>query len=343
MTSATPSVERQPLPVPMPRVLATVEPSGLPGRPDPRRRSPPTVAFPSIREVPVIDALFRAAFECAPQGVALLAADGRILSANATLCEMLGADDDRLAMASLSAFLEAEPAPIDLREAHRRLLADPTPLRLEQRYRLAGGGPRWGLLGLSLLAKDDAGPVFALHLHDITERKREEERLRRLAFHDLVTGLPNRALFEERLGAAADRVAEGEGELAVLFIDLDNFKAVNDAFGHHGGDRLLRTVAERLRSSVRPGDTVARYGGDEFAVLIEDVTVAPEVNVVARRIEAHLRRPLVLGSGPVALSASVGIAVRRPGEREREAIMREADAAMYRAKVGRGVTIRGSL
>lgn len=199
------------------------------------------------------------------------------------------------------------------------------------------------MLSLSLLGGNDGGPVFAAHLLDITEWKREEERLRRLAFHDLVTGLPNRALFEERLAAAADRVAAGEGELAVLFIDLDNFKAVNDAFGHQGGDRLLRAVAERLRASVRSGDTVARYGGDEFAVLIEDVAVASEVGAAAERIEAQLRRPVALDPYPVALSASVGIAIRRPGQRDPEAIMREADAAMYRAKVGRGITVRGSL
>lgn len=343
MTSAAPSVDRHPRPAPTPRTSVNGAPSGPPGRPGPRHVAPPAVAFPPVRAVPAVDAHFRAAFECAPQGVALLAADGRILSANATLCAMLGADEDRLATESLTAFLEADPAPIDFREARHRLLIDPTPLRLEQRYGCVTGKPAWGLLCLSLLNRDDVGPVFAAHLHDITERKREEERLRRLAFHDLVTGLPNRALFEERLGAAADRVAAGEGELAVLFIDLDDFKAVNDAFGHLGGDRLLRTVAERLRASVRTGDTVARYGGDEFAVLIEEIAVAPEVEAAAGRIAAHLRRPIALDPASIALSASVGIAIRRPGQREREAIMREADAAMYRAKVGRGIASRGSL
>ena len=276
-----------------------------------------------------------------PLGVALLAADGRIIFANPALRVMLGIDEARLTGADLASFLEAEPTPIDLGEACHRLTVDSAPLLLEQRYRPEGGPARWGILGLSLLGGDGPGAVFALNLQDITERKSEEERLHRLAFHDHVTGLPNRAVFEERLVAAAGRVADGQGELAVLFVDLDNFKAVNDAFGHHGGDHLLRTVADRLRSSVRSTDIVARYGGDEFAVLIEDVVIAPDA--AAARVEASLRRPVILDQGSIALSASVGVAIRRPGQRDPEAIMREADAAMYRAKVGRGVIVRGSL
>lgn len=335
MTSASPSLHRQP---PPPSLLPLPSATGRRGEPDrllARRRSTPPVARRHDQEVHAIDGLFRVAFERTPHGAALLDADGRFLFANRAMIAMLGVDESDLLTTTLSAFLDAESAPFDLSDALCRLLVDPTPLRVELRYRCGIGEPAWGLLALSLLDGGDAAPIFAVHLDDITERKQAEERLRWLAFHDVVTGLPNRALFEERLSAAVERVAADRGELAVLFIDLDNFKAVNDAFGHRGGDGLLRTVAERLRASVRPTDLVARYGGDEFAILIEDAAVAALVGEAVGRIEEELQGPVRLDPASVALSASVGIAVGRPGQREPEAIMREADAAMYRAKLGR--------
>lgn len=334
MTSASPSLHRQPPPslLPLPSVILR---RGESDRPLARRLATPPVARRHAQEATAIDGLFRVAFERTPHGAALLDADGRFLFANRAMIAMLGADEADLLTTTLPAFLDAESAPLDLPDTLRRLELDSTPVRMELRYRCGIGEPAWGILGLSLLDGGAAAPLFVVHLDDITDRKRDEERLRWLAFHDVVTGLPNRALFEERLGAAVERVAADGGELAVLFIDLDNFKAVNDAFGHRGGDGLLRTVGERLRASVRATDLVARYGGDEFAILIEDAAVAALAGDAVGRIEEELRGSVRLDPASVTLSASVGIAVRRPGQREPEAIMREADAAMYRAKLGR--------
>ena len=147
---------------------------------------------------------------------------------------------------------------------------------------------------------------------DITARKDFEEQLIRQAFHDTLTGLANRALFMERLGHALTRTDRHRGLVAVLFLDLDNFKLVNDSFGHDAGDQLLMAVAGRLRACVRPEDTVARLGGDEFTVLLEDIeSTAGAVRVAERIIEA-LRAPFVLKEHRVSTSISVGIASSAP-------------------------------
>ena len=129
---------------------------------------------------------------------------------------------------------------------------------------------------------------------DISDRKRLEQQLRHQAFHDVLTGLPNRALFQDRLEHALARIARSERLLAVLLLDSDGFKTINDSLGHAAGDELLGVVAERLRAAVRPGDTVARLGGDEFVVLLEDAADPGEAVAVAERLLATLAEPLVL-------------------------------------------------
>ncbi len=170
------------------------------------------------------------------------------------------------------------------------------------------------------------------------EAERSEERLQHLALHDPLTGLPNRTLFRDRLDQAIRRHERDETGIAVLFCDLDRFKMVNDALGHAIGDQLLREVAGRLVELVRPGDTVARFGGDEFAVLCDDVD-APAVGLeVARRITRTLgREPIDLAGAEVLANLSIGVAACVDGGCTAEELLRNADAAMYRAKdLGRG-------
>src|SRR3954463_8274779 len=165
------------------------------------------------------------------------------------------------------------------------------------------------------------------------ERKRVEARLAHQALHDDLTGLPNRALFIDRLGQALSRLGRHATSLAVLFLDLDRFKAVNDNMGHAAGDELLRAVGERLAGVLRVGDTAARLGGDEFAVLCEDVAGERHAIGVAERVAETLREPFHLGGGDeVFVGTSVGIALATQGTEDPDVLVREADAAMYRAK-----------
>ena len=184
-----------------------------------------------------------------------------------------------------------------------------------------------------VLYDDARGPVkLAGTVQDITERKELEERLRHQAFHDPLTGLPNRALFNNRLEHALTRAERREKPVALLFLDLDNFKLVNDELGHDAGDRLLAAVARRLTTCVRPEDTVARLGGDEFALLLEEVSGVGNATRVAERIANALREPFELEEQEVYTSASVGIVLGAAAHDQPNDFLRRADLALYGAK-----------
>jgi len=167
---------------------------------------------------------------------------------------------------------------------------------------------------------------------DITERKALEEQLRHQAFHDPLTGLPNRALFMARLEHAFVRAQRWGTRVAVLFIDLDNFKVINESLGHKAGDQLLRAVAERLKDCVRPEDTAVRLGGDEFTILVEDIVSVGKAVQIAERIAEILRAPFALEEQEVFATASTGIALNDPAQEQAADLLRHADLAMYRAK-----------
>jgi len=165
-----------------------------------------------------------------------------------------------------------------------------------------------------------------------TTRKRGEAQLAHQALHDQLTGLPNRALFLDRLGVALERARRSGAQLAVLFLDFDNFKQINDSRGHAAGDRLLAIIGERLSGLLRPMDTVARFGGDEFTFLFEDLTSEREVVLIADRICQAARQPIEIDGVELSVTVSVGIAMVADPTVSSETVLREADAAMYRAK-----------
>lgn len=167
---------------------------------------------------------------------------------------------------------------------------------------------------------------------DITERRAAEAQLEHLAHHDVLTGLPNRALYQDRLEQALERVGRRGGEVALLYVDLDDFKGVNDRYGHEAGDQVLREIARRLRECVRASDTVARIGGDEFTVILGEVARREDVQRVADKILRSIAQPVRLPTGIARLGASVGVAVFPRDATDAEGLLRRADHAMYRAK-----------
>ena len=174
--------------------------------------------------------------------------------------------------------------------------------------------------------------VLVVSLHDLTERKRYESRIEHLASHDALTGLPNRALLHDRVEQTILHARRTGSRVALMYVDLDQFKLVNDSWGHPAGDALLIEVGRRLRAAMREGDTVARLGGDEFVVLLSDLARPGDSAVVARKIAGALASPLALDGRDVQVTASVGIAIWPEDGESLEALLQCADVAMYRAK-----------
>lgn len=209
----------------------------------------------------------------------------------------------------------------------------------EHRLKTRDGSYRW-VMSRGLAAWDANRGVYRMagSMTDVTERKEAEERLLHNAYHDVLTGLPNRALFMERLQRSLDRAKDRQDYLfAVLFLDVDRFKVVNDSLGHQVGDQLLVAIARRLEGSLRPGDMVARLGGDEFAIVLDHLKLAADATQAAERIQKELGSPFSLSGHEVFASVSIGIAVSLTPYDKPEDFIRNADTAMYRAKdQGRG-------
>ena len=218
-----------------------------------------------------------------------------------------------------------------------RLLADVmrfSGAQLSGQYRVRHADGSWRSIeavAKNLLDDPTVGGVV-VNYRDVTIRKALEDELRHQAFHDSLTGLANRALFADRLGHALSRTRRARQRLAVLFVDLDDFKTVNDSLGHGEGDTLLVAVAERLRGGLRAGDTIARMGGDEFAVLLEDRAVADEPVELAERLLKTLHAPFVCQGKELFVRASVGVAMLTSTKETADELLRNADVAMYMAK-----------
>ena len=212
-------------------------------------------------------------------------------------------------------------------------------LTLSTELRLEHGDGMWRdfeVVATNLLHQPAVAGVVATY-RDVTERKAFEGQLRHLAFHDPLSHLPNRALFQDRLEQALARAERHRRPVVVLFLDLDDFKVVNDSLGHQAGDALLQEVAARVRGCLRAEDTAARLGGDEFAVLLEEVAGQDEALVVADRIVAALRAPIDLAGRSVTVGLSIGVALSSRATERADELLRRADLALYRAKAdGKG-------
>ena len=289
---------------------------------DPEDRSPPAPG----RSWTLSDA-----FHQAPLGMAVTAVDGTLEEVNAALAVLLDRTPSELRGTALDDVLLPDDV-VRLQADRQRAVATG---RHQARYRVRAAQGQVVSVSLSLAPlRDAAGAVAAVivQAEDVTALEQREVELAHRALHDPLTGLPNRVLFADRLEHALARLRREDSSLALLFIDIDGFKAVNDRFGHEEGDRVLAEAARRLAAAVRPADTAARFGGDEFVVLCESAS-RDEAEAVAGRVGERWLEPVVVGDREsIVLSCSIGVAVTDSAETSPDRLLREADASMYRSK-----------
>jgi diguanylate cyclase (GGDEF)-like protein/PAS domain S-box-containing protein len=286
----------------------------------------------------VADAQFRTAFDDAAIGMALVAPDGAWLRVNAALCAIVGYTPEELQRRTFQDITHPEDLDADMLLLEQVLAGERSTYQLEKRYFRGDGSIVWALLSVSLVRDGDGAPLhFVSQVQDISERKRLETELHRLATLDDLTGLFNRREFERELARHLALTRRHHADAAVLMLDLDGLKTVNDTLGHQAGDVLLRHVADVLRTRLRASDVIARLGGDEFAVLLTQ-TGAEEAAGIRDELHEELRaRPALVDDRAIVVTASIGLAVL-DASLDAEGVLEVADRAMYRSKRARQVS-----
>jgi diguanylate cyclase (GGDEF)-like protein/PAS domain S-box-containing protein len=277
---------------------------------------------------------FHQAFDNAPIGMALVSLNGQWLQVNHSLCRILGYAESEMLESNVQAVSHSEDLNKFSAEIKQLLDGQISALQTETRYIHKQGHEIFVLIGISLLNEEEHHlSQMIFQIQDITDRKRAEEQLLYNAYHDALTGLPNRAWFVELLKAALKNAKQhDDSNFAVLFLDLDRFKIINDSIGHIYGDYLLIDIAERLKRCVRLEDQIARLGGDEFTILIQDIQDFKVVTDIAERIQEEISQPFHLSGYETFTTASIGIAVYSSEYHQPEELLRDADTAMYEAK-----------
>lgn len=283
------------------------------------------------------DDVFATFFDCAQIGLALVDLLGCYVRVNAQYAALLGRPAEELVGVPLAEVLDPDDATAPV--VPGLLAGEQSTSQSERAYTARDGRTSWVLHAVATVADGDGRPAwFAVSAQDITERHRVEQELRELtallterAVRDPLTGLANRGLLEERLRTALARDARSGQSSGVLFLDLDGFKAINDAHGHAVGDAVLRTVGQRLTTAVRPSDTVARLGGDEFVVLVED-TGSDSLKRLAQRLRDAVAAAMTIGALEVTVGVSVGAALAVRGAGAVGDLLAAADLRMYQHK-----------
>jgi diguanylate cyclase (GGDEF)-like protein/PAS domain S-box-containing protein len=287
-----------------------------------------------VEELKASESRFHSAFTHAAIGMALVSSDGKFIQANRAFCDMLGRSTPDLLTGNLNSLVNAEDLGAMQDPIAKLLKGDLNSAQVEVRGLHKDGSDVWMSLNISL-ARDWQFRTHNLivQAQDVSARRRAEAELYHNAYHDNLTQLSNRTHFNECLNRAIARVQRHpEQRFAVMYLDFDRFKMVNDSLGHKAGDELLVDLGKRLRATIRPTDVLARLGGDEFAVLLEDLHRQRDAVDLCERIQKELTKPFLLGSMEVAISASIGITFSTNGYQTSEQIIRDADIAMYKAK-----------
>ena len=304
-------------------------------------RPPQVAAGPDRPEQPVGGPSLRSAFDNAPIGMAVVTPLGVIISCNEALGALLGRTAGELVGGTFFDVTHPDDLPLARLHCESMQRGGTRVLGHECRFIRADDLTLWVLVSTSRVPEVPGHPAhLIMHIQDISDRKALEAELTHRALHDPLTDLPNRALLMDRLEHALGRSRRSSNPTCVFFLDLNEFKTVNDTHGHGAGDAVLQQLARRLSAILRPGDTAARLGGDEFVVLCED-TDSEQAEVVAGRLRDAAAEPFTLDGHTVLLTAAVGVTTSDVdldglGQLDPETMLRRADRQMYAAKPGHG-------
>jgi len=316
-------------------LVTTVRSVPAPSVPDPRP-APPAAGETERRltqALAVAERRLRATVEHSPVGTAILSPDGVFVQANATMCRLLGRSGAQMHGLTLADVTHREDVDREAASLARLVRGEIETYDVEKRLVRPGGDCLWARVTVSAVRDDDGRTQhLVVQALDVTETRLAVEMLTHQSLHDPLTGLPNRTLCLDRIQRALDRRRPVDSCLAVLAVDLDRFKVVNDSIGPVHGDAVLLEVARRLQEVLRAGDTAARPSGDEFVVVCEDVSGASEATLIADRILGALRVPVVVDGRVVVPTGSIGIALSTERDRDATALLRDAGAALHRAK-----------
>lgn len=276
---------------------------------------------------------FRSAFDFAAIGMALVSLEGCWLKVNQSLCHIVGYSEDELLKIDFQTITYPDDLESDLSYVKQLLAGELITYQLEKRYIHKNGTILWILLSVSLLRDKQLNPLYFIsQIQNIDSQKKAEQELKDLAYHDSLTGLSNRKQLEAFFTFALPNAKRHRALIAILFIDLDSFKEINDKFGHNIGDLLLIEIGSRLKSSVRINDMPARLGGDEFIVVLTEVSNVEQVLEVAKKILMTVAKPMILQQHEISITASIGISVYPETGENLSTLLLQADKALYEIK-----------
>ncbi|HYD33436.1 MAG TPA: diguanylate cyclase [Methylophilaceae bacterium] len=280
------------------------------------------------------EARFRAVFKFSPIGMAILGTDGRWLKANNALCEMLGYSEEELMSRTMLDLTHPEDMHNNLNMLHQSVSGELDQYRVEARYFHKNGNTLWISSSISKIVDGAGNPMHLIaQMENITDAKSNQELIQHLEYHDVLTDLPNRRLLIDRLNQNLMQAKRHKRLMAVILLDIDDFKQINETHGHKVGDELLKIVAARLNKCVRSVDTISRQGGDEFVIVLAEISRAQDAQIVANAILKDISQPISIGNIEVQTTSSLGIAIYSPGSPDDvEKLLEKARKALFEMK-----------
>jgi len=277
---------------------------------------------------------FRAMFKFSPIGMAILGKDGQWLKANSALCEMLGYSEEELMTRTVLDLTHPEDMHNNLNMLHQSISGELDQYHLEARYFHKNGNTLWISSSVSKIVDGSGNPIHLIaQMENITDAKSNQELIQHLEYHDVLTNLPNRRLLIDRLNQNLMLAKRHKRLMAVILLDIDDFKQINETYGHKVGDELLKIVGARLTKCVRSVDTISRQGGDEFVIVLAEIARAQDAQIVANAILKDISAPITVGNHEVQTTTSLGIAIYSPGSSDDvEKLLEKARKALFEMK-----------